>query len=669
MPCIVILVHGVNDVGEAYQNQDTGICRGLNTRLGRKDFQPHTWQPEQFMISDVEGKVANSPVIPFYWGYKPVDHSAWVEDQKLYTQAVNNLKNAGKKNDADLPYDTYQEFKEENIAAHAGEHIDNLNNWLDKQHANARGGGTFANATTSIPDIFGPGANGLSVWMVGEASRSWLNGGDWTHPVYSNPHRIYIAYAARRLADLILKIRRDSGAKNDTINIVAHSQGTIITMLANMWVKAEKQNPADCVILCHSPYSLENRWQENGQPGNQQTDDARQQTLAHFCNTMKKNKLHDGGTSHNADYISQLHDNNCLTDEGQTAWVTETYNRNNFGLVYNYFCPEDQVVSMMPIQGMGWRGIPDPLSRSMGDNIRQRVFCKDEAVGDKTGYRYIAKDIRKLDRNRVPVPEPKIKDPDKPVQDVIYLYNDVIINAPLLPTSFNFTLNGQDNNYRSAIGGNDVNISRAAMMAEAFVEEVIDIPNTPEFHALPLYQFLNNEQLSEVSALHNIVAISGQKVDVYDGDYYARHEKLKIQRRMKEDEIEAALLKGTTYSQHSSIVSNDDVPEKAMTYDLAIGQCKAYEQTEFWRDLLLQADWRWPDNPDTYTRRYYSEGKLPEEFKKMMNKPETGEKPMPTGENGVVNDYGPRRETDWRNGEWVSVTQWVQPDPVPPELL
>lgn len=41
LPCIVILVHGVNDVGEAYQDQDTGICAGLNSRLGRQDLHPH----------------------------------------------------------------------------------------------------------------------------------------------------------------------------------------------------------------------------------------------------------------------------------------------------------------------------------------------------------------------------------------------------------------------------------------------------------------------------------------------------------------------------------------------------------------------------------------------------------------------------------------------------
>ena len=57
LPCIVILVHGVNDVGEAYQNQDEGICKGLNTRLGRTDLFPHGWKNQKFQISDADGNV------------------------------------------------------------------------------------------------------------------------------------------------------------------------------------------------------------------------------------------------------------------------------------------------------------------------------------------------------------------------------------------------------------------------------------------------------------------------------------------------------------------------------------------------------------------------------------------------------------------------------------
>lgn len=57
MPCIVILVHGVNDVGEAYENQDVGICAGLNKRLGRADLHHHEWKQHDFMISDSDGNI------------------------------------------------------------------------------------------------------------------------------------------------------------------------------------------------------------------------------------------------------------------------------------------------------------------------------------------------------------------------------------------------------------------------------------------------------------------------------------------------------------------------------------------------------------------------------------------------------------------------------------
>lgn len=77
MPCIVILVHGVNDVGEAYQNQEKGIISGLSKRLNRSDLYAHEWK--DFIMShneEAQKKICEpgrSPIIPFYWGYKPVD--------------------------------------------------------------------------------------------------------------------------------------------------------------------------------------------------------------------------------------------------------------------------------------------------------------------------------------------------------------------------------------------------------------------------------------------------------------------------------------------------------------------------------------------------------------------------------------------------------------------
>jgi hypothetical protein len=61
------------------------------------------------------------------------------------------------------------------------------------------------------------------------------NDGDFTHPIFL----ILTGFTSslpQRLADLI-QIRAEDVTRNDVINIVAHSQGTIITMLANMLVK------------------------------------------------------------------------------------------------------------------------------------------------------------------------------------------------------------------------------------------------------------------------------------------------------------------------------------------------------------------------------------------------------------------------------------------------
>ncbi|ENO0460300.1 DUF3274 domain-containing protein [Salmonella enterica] len=620
LPCIVILVHGVNDVGEAYENQDQGICDGLNQRLGRTDLHAHEWKTHEFMISDADGNVTKktcsvqdntcigyvnrSPTIPFYWGYKPVDHATWQQDQQRYRADL-----VKKPDDADLPYDTYREIDTKKIKAHGNENIDNLNNWLDP--AFAKGGGTFANATTNIPDMFGHGAVGAILEAIGKMmSRTELtNDGDWSHPIYQNPHRIYQAYAARRLADLIIAIRRNEATKYDTINIVAHSQGTIITMLANMWVAEEGLSPADCTILNHSPYALENRWLENFMPGNQQTSAARQKTLANFCRLMAKNSRHQpGGGSHDGEYIQALTDRGCLSRKAK--WDDPHYNRNNFGMVYNYFCPNDQVVSMSPIQGFGWRGIPDNIRGMLGDNLRQRVFCKGIHIGDKTGYRF-------------EMPARQSDDPE----DTGYSYRDVTIDAPVLPDPFEFTLMAQEKGYKAALSGNDPKIARAAMKAERFIPETVGIPDSPLFYHLGASQRLSDEQLAELSVRHpswEIVKgiVSGQR------DSF---QQLIVYRRMTDEELNKAIEHNhPAFSQHSSIVANKEVSAKSTAYDLAIGRNNAFEDKGFWERLLLRADWRRPGNPVAEEKTYYQKGILPPGFKPFMNKPERP-KGMPVG--------------------------------------
>lgn len=121
-------------------------------------------------------------------------------------------------------------------------------------------------------------------------------------------------------------------------------------------------------------------------------------------------------------------------------------------------------------------------------------------------------------------------------------------------------------------------------------------------------------------------------------------QQLILQREMTNDELTAAVQMDVSYSQHSSIVASDKAPSHAMVYDLAIGQCEAFENQEFWERLLLRADWRRAENPISDEKNYYQKGLLPyEHIKQFMNKPER-EKGMPLGEEfGVTNDYGSAR--------------------------
>ncbi|CAM3591169.1 T6SS effector phospholipase Tle3 domain-containing protein [Rahnella victoriana] len=157
MPCIVILVHGVNDVGEAYQNQEKGIIAGLRKRLDRADLYAHEWQDFMPMHNEsAQQKIdapGRSPVIPFYWGYKPVTHDDYIKDQQRYRHELAASDAAAK-----LPYDAYQEDDPKKMAAQGNDgsnavkfQNDSFKNALDANFA--KNGGTFANATTCIPDM------------------------------------------------------------------------------------------------------------------------------------------------------------------------------------------------------------------------------------------------------------------------------------------------------------------------------------------------------------------------------------------------------------------------------------------------------------------------------------------------------------------------------------
>ncbi|EPQ9051532.1 T6SS effector phospholipase Tle3 domain-containing protein, partial [Cronobacter turicensis] len=106
----------------------------------------------------------------------------------------------------------------------------------------------------------------------------------------------------------------------------------------------------------------------------------------------------------------------------------------------------------------------------------------------------------------------------------------------------------------------------------------------------------------------------------------------------------------------------------AMAFDLAIGQCKAfdYQAGKFWEALLHRADWRDPQNGNADAREYYRSGRLPvAETKNFMNRPK---EVLPEGDYGVENQFNnaitvkPSRVLAAGNQE-VKNLQWDMPKP------
>jgi hypothetical protein len=340
MPCLTILVHGVNDVGEAFAMQERGLCAGLNARLCRKDILPGEWDlppvkksGEKYTASDVnpdpdkvyyqrKPDTGTSTVIPFYWGFRE---------------------------DADKT-DTKQKH---------GEYLDQYGNRIDKRYG--KNGGPFANATTNLPDMFGPGFDrNLMVKSIDPK--------DGTHPLLSAPPRNYMVLAAQRLAGLIRIIRKKS--PNEPINIVAHSQGCLITLLAHAMLASEgKGVKADTVILNNPPYSFEETVVEKIQTGlKQQTVHAREETLRRIV----------AGYITVSKAVEPPFANLKTIGDGVVGqrWEPDIKKeRDNRGKVYLYFSPDDATVGLPNIQGIGWWGVYEGMCKKLGSRFFQRLFA------------------------------------------------------------------------------------------------------------------------------------------------------------------------------------------------------------------------------------------------------------------------------------------------------
>ncbi|MES3022690.1 MAG: DUF3274 domain-containing protein [Pseudomonadota bacterium] len=334
LPGNIIMIHGVNDVGTSYDQVEQGLCAGLRARMGWDHYLAGSYRmpgdqkndkdtvqadPDAVFYKRQNTKETDSPVIPFYWGF------------------AETAKQAGAKN---------------------GQRIDRYGNRLDKDLS--KGGGPFANATSTLPDMWHMGksqAGGLLDWAQKDA----------THPVLNNPGRMYMILAAKRLAALITMIRDYD--ENEAVTLVAHSQGCMLSLLAQAFLLQDGYRPADTLILNNPPYSLVDEmptttsWVE-GSSGvdapmqghydkldGRQTMHARLQTLVNIVQGVVKAR-------HSAPAFGSLTDQAIHHGMVSGTWQAAA-DRDNRGKVYLYFCPEDMTVALNNVQGIGWQGVPD----------------------------------------------------------------------------------------------------------------------------------------------------------------------------------------------------------------------------------------------------------------------------------------------------------------------
>jgi hypothetical protein len=585
----VILVHGVNDLGETYLAQETGICAGLNQRLHRDDLKPANYrmpparddtsaaaQKELHTVLDdpdavyykrsVDPASAWNSVIPFYWGSRTADKPI----------ILNHLR------------------------------VDRNGNRVDSN--GAKEGGPVANATNNLVDMWSKGFRGMVAGVVNLN----LTSGQPTHPLLSADERRYMVLAALRLAMVIQMIQdRNSEA---VVNLVAHSQGCMVSLLAQAILAKRKRRPADCLILNHPCYSLVEPWVDkySQDHDHKKVAHARLETLSKLVNfvTNAPQALPDLAT------LLDPQRNGGFTGAPKAPGYSD---RDNRGRVFLYFCPEDATVGLRTMQGIGWQGVPEHLDgqsplAALGPRFHQRVWTMRARKGVVPkvgeGSRYVLLEqgetfwsYNLADTFRVTPIEGEVR----------ILASGVNLPAPFAPNLRYGESKGNEGFLDvgpcdSAIAvtnkGKDKTIHRGTGKA-------VDLYRTREDVDDPLPRFcqdnLDASDLQEVEKKLNAGKHDADKIKVLSADRL-RNRKLRV--HYQESDNDARIRWQTqeleVNSHHSAIVSNPEHSKHVTAWDLAIGparickdkgRAKSYEEwvdetRNFVRYLCVVADWR-----------------------------------------------------------------------------
>lgn len=606
-PCVTIVVHGVNDLAGCYERIERGLCQGLNERLDMPRTLPDGANNPGFLTPATYSLPADD------------DGAATNPDAVYYRRKFNGGSDAGATHSVVIPF--YWGFREEeqsiNKTAPHGEWMDRNNNRLDK--AGTKEGGQFANATTNLPDMWGEGFNAYPFGIVPLN----LIGGTLTHPLFAAGGRRYMVLAGMRLAMLIRIIRKRY--PNDTINVVGHSQGTLITLLAHAFLKDDGERPADAVVMLNSPYSLYQPNNEKTQKWlGQQTTGARIATLTGILNFIS-------GSPNYSPALPSVALKNCLGYGaiGGPSWTGSLASqaniggkkfpfdeRDNRGSTYLYFTPQDQTVGLANVRGIGWQGIGYEIDgqvalKVLPPRFHQRVFTLRKRASGK----------EKIGLHVPPYVYPLLVDGETTWEDTGLGSLDrggranfdqgagVLLTAPVLPVPAEADFS-TDGIVATPGDGSKSGVYQVKDTLDP-IDAAVGLSNDKSLRVKTTWNpkdssFARSEVLDQRTAFkygRDTASVEKARNEGKEAFHVAHVFSVRALNNghvlisRGETPYDARLrLQGEGYREaqsfHSAIPNNPEHSRKVLAYDVAIGAGESVDDTTFYAYLCRVADWR-----------------------------------------------------------------------------
>ncbi|HUD33022.1 MAG TPA: hypothetical protein VMR43_08400 [Variovorax sp.] len=542
-----------------------------------------------------------SPIIPFYWGYKV--------PPKLRIKLVDHERTT-----------------------------DRPDAWADRFGNPLRldgswGGGPFQNGSHSLQQFWQGGFDksivGMDVNHFNPIVGRKLNDG---------PPRTYYIHAARRLAHLVATLRSDF--PDEPVNIVAHSQGTMIALCALFYLKQQGVRGPDTVILNSSPYRFDNLGIDSlvaeGQTRGVPSEEARVATFRAAAAIVKEARTsfaprpapdaectHQPVARHACDDRIYIHHPPGDPDwhlnvgagkvdaQGRHWWESPLHRRDDTrGTLCVNFNPGDRVIGVKAVAGMGWSGIPTNLLdeglRPLGDNVVQRIFARgsneahNRPVGQDSGYRqpfYYEEPVRLADgatgtrRNYLDgKPGTQWKVASERVMGLspvlgrlgeggnfVYSY----INAPKVPVP---AVLGDD------FDGDAIRYDGAARSArDGRPATAADAEQKADYDDETLF-----EPSREVEAAYGEPRAIRQMDE--RGIRYTRLETFAEVERRRRDHVGSRIVSPTNHAAilRYGVIGGAPV-EQVLSHDLTVGPGYAFGDEAYWNYLLDLADWKKSD--------------------------------------------------------------------------